>query len=213
MKDSDELTPLEIVQRLAYIAPAKINEIAKPGPHCVLATAVGVKVLRMFDINAVPFPVEVTVCNQQWMDWAKADFAPDGSPEEQLRRGAHIITNKPDWNGQTLPSLNPPSGRGWDGHLVVRVVDLNLLVDLDLGSFRRPTKGIIVPDSVVAPLTPQLTVVGGYGDGTTMTHVSYKPLVAPYADDYQTSRDWSEDHRYEDVVFDLEMRIRTLVVE
>lgn len=210
MTDSADLTPLEVIQRLAFIAPPRINEITKPGPHCILSTAIGILVLKQFDIQAVPFPVEVTVCNQAWMDWANEGF-PNSGPEEQERRGAHIITNRPDWQGGNLPSLNPVTGRGWDGHLVLRVD--KTLIDLDLGNFCRPTKGIVLPPSIVAPLSERLTVSGGYGDGQVMTHVHYQPLVAPYADEYLTSKDWTLHDRYEDVVFDIEMRIRTLVVE
>lgn len=200
------MTKSKIVQRLAEFGPPAIATRARPGPRCVLASSIGQMVLAEFGLDADPYVAEVTICNTAWVEWSKADYA--GGADEQVRRGAHIITNRPNWNGGTVPSLNPPTKAAWDGHLALRLDDT--LIDLDLGSFNRPTKGIVLPMSMVAALVND-QVCGEYNTGTgrgTVTHVLYRPLVASYAQKYLTSRDWTERERYDDMVEALVKRIR-----
>lgn len=197
------MTRTKILRRLSEVAPVLIAKIAKPGPHCVLSCAVGQMVLQRFGLEATPFPAEVSVANQEWIDWSTDDF--NGGAEEQMRLGAYLLTNRPQWDGGTLPSLNPTTSKPWDGHLALRLADT--LIDLDLASFARPTKGIVLPAVMVAPIVDD-RVVGSYHHGDRATMVQYAPLVAPYADDYQSSRDWVARDRYADVVAGIVKRMK-----
>jgi hypothetical protein len=184
----------ELLQRLVRVGPRLINSRAKPGPHCVLATSVGQMTLARVGIQAEPYPVQLTVCNRAWKDWVAAG-APGGR-EEQLRRGAYVITNAPDWQGASFMTIR--SAKPWDGHLVLRVPDgeRSWLVDLDVGSFRRPRQQIHVPLGLVAPLSNG-SVTGTCTMNGVETTVEYAPLDAPYRDDYLTARDWVERDRFE----------------
>jgi hypothetical protein len=202
------VTRTKILGRLARFAPPVLDTISKPGPRCVLASALGQETLAAFGISATPYVAQVTVANAAWVAWAEAGFP--GGVTEQLQRGAYLVNNAPDWKGGTLPSLNPVVRAPWDGHLALRVGqgdDSDLLVDLDLGALARPTKSIRLPPAVVAPL-----IQGRVSADVTMegvvSRVEYQPLVAPYADDYQTARDWVERDRFADLVCLLVKTIR-----
>jgi len=186
------------LERLVAIAPPAINQITKPGqPHCVLSTSVGLMVLDALGIQAEPYVAEIHICNKAWMDWADHNFA--GGREEQLRRGAYLLTNMPNWKGASFKSVKVD--KPWDGHLVLRVPDgeTTWLVDLDLGSFNRPQFNVKLPLGMMAKLRDN-TVVGTFTKDGTRTAVAYRPLVAPYAEDYQTARDWVERDRFADIV-------------
>ena len=182
-----------VLERLVKIAPPLIDSISQ-GPHCVMATSVGQMVLERLGIAALPYPVEVAICNRAWMQW-KAD-GHQGGIVEQERRGAYILTNTPNWKGASFQTVK--SAKPWDGHLVLRVPDGDRawLVDLDLGSFNRPNRDISLPGGLVAPLAANGTVYGTFTHGAVETTVEYGPLVAPYRDDYLTARDWQRRGRF-----------------
>jgi hypothetical protein len=202
-----EVQRLRILEALVDVAPPLIDRITKPGPHCVLSTRVGQLALAVFGVAAKPFPVELSIFNDAWRQWGDEGYV--GGADEQVRRGAYLLTNTPNWQGGELPSLNPASGpRPWDGHLVLRVE--NWLIDLDLGQMARPTKGMHLPSAIVAPLDAD-AVDGSFTEQTTgtTTHVAYKPLVAPYAEDYRRSKDWTRDTvEYTDVVIEIARQMR-----
>ena len=182
-----------VLERLVQVGPDFITTFTKPGPHCVMATTIGQMVLARKGIVAHPYPVEVVICNQAWVDWSEDKYR--GGAEEQIRRGAYILSNTPHFNGRTFRSV--VSDNPWDGHLVLRVPDGEKawLLDLDMGSFNRPQHGICLPGGVLAPLTDGC-VHGTFTDHRNCpTSVEYGPLDAPYKDDYQTARDWVERDR------------------
>lgn len=193
---------------LAQIAPPQINAMCAPGvPHCVAATAIGQMVLGALGIPALPFPVQFTICNQAWMDWAKDDFPGGHEPGEQLRRGAYILSNAPDWKGPSF--MTKIIKKPWDGHLVLTVASrewtgrsVRYLIDLDLGSYSRPQHGIVLPLGFVAAFHKD-HVVGTLDNGGQRAHLAYQPLVAPYAEDYQQAKDWTARYRYTGVVADI----------
>jgi hypothetical protein len=193
------LSPTKVLlDRLVHIAPPVIDRIAKPEiPHCVLSSAIGYDVLARLGIAAEPFPVELTIHNEAWAAWV-ADGAPGGH-EEQMRRGAYLLTNMPNWRGKsfTRVKLDKP----WDGHLVLRVPDGDAawLVDLNIGAFTRPLRSVYLPDAMVAPLFGD-RVEGTYTDRGVVTTVGYKPLVAEYAMGFETARDWAARDRFADTV-------------
>lgn len=198
------MTKSKILKRLAEFGPPIINETCKPGPHCILSSAVGQMALERLGVRSEPYAAEVLICNKAWVEWSKFEFA--GGKEAQLERGAYMISNRPNFTGETLPSLNPTTGPAWDGHLALRSGEW--LIDLDLGNFSRPTKNIWLPPSMVAPLSADNTVEGEYHIDQHQVYVRYSPLVAPYADDYLTSKDWLLRDRYEDRVVAIVNKIR-----
>jgi hypothetical protein len=197
------VTRTKILKRLATYVPIVLSGTTKPGPHCVLSSAIGQMVLARFGIQADPFVAEVMICNEAWVHWAEDDFV--GGRDAQEARGAYMITNRPGPD-VSLPSLNPVTGPAWDGHLALRVDDR--LVDLDLGNFARPTKNIYLPPAFVAPFRADNQVIGECHMHGHVTVVHYKPLVAPYADDYLTSKDWTMRDRYAEEVSVLATAIR-----
>jgi hypothetical protein len=199
---------VEVLNRLVAVGPTIINKYVRPGPHCVLATSLGQMTLARFGIHAEPFVAEVTVFNQAWADWGEAGH--DGGREEQLRRGAYILSNAPDWAGQSFKTSE--THKPWDGHLALKVPDgreHRWLLDLDLGSFNRPQHNILLPGGLLAPLSVGDCLSGVLENSETHTRTSlvYKPLVAPYANDYLTARDWVERDRFTDHVDELEAAI------
>jgi hypothetical protein len=198
------MTKSKILKRLAKFAPPIINETCKPGPHCILSSAVGQMVLERLGVLCVPYSAEIFMCNKAWIEWSKFDF--EGGKEAQLERGAYMISNRPHFTGEQAPSLNPVTGPAWDGHLALRSGEW--LIDLDLGNFSRPTKNIWLPPSFVAPLDENNTIEGEYHVDQHMVFVRYAPMVAPFADDYVNSKDWTLRDRYEDRVVAIVKKIR-----
>lgn len=197
-----------LLGRVAQVAPPIIAAASKPGPHCVLASAVGQMVLDTYGIPADPWSVEIMVFNEAWKQWGdEADFA--GGVEEQGRRGAYMLSNSPEWQGASMPMQGPQPDKAWDGHLVLRVVnpsnplDHPWLLDLDAGSFRRPAQQIDLPGGLVVPIHEEI-VLGSVArvDGPR-THVGYRPMVSPFADDYRTAGDWVQRERYAWLVHDI----------
>ena len=187
-----------ILDRLVRVVPKALEQITKPGPHCVLSTSVGQTVLERLGIPSEPYPVEIKICNQAWMEWAEDNYA--GGREAQLRRGAYLLCNSPNWQGASFKSVIVD--KPWDGHLVLKVPDGDRvwLVDLDIGAFSRPAQNVRLPSAMLAVLPSDGQLAGTFTKGLTQTHVVYAPLVAPYRDDYQTSRDWVERDRFAEVI-------------
>lgn len=198
------MTLTKILNRLVTVGPEVINRFTKPGPHCVLASAVGQMALARFGVEAEAYPVAVIVCNQAWVDWRDSDY--QGGVAEQQRRGAYLLSNTPDFKGQQFSTIK--IAKPWDGHLVLRVRKANVLIDLDLGSFNRPQHNIVLPGGIVAPLSDEGFVSGTFTDNGITTTIGYAPLVAPYANDYLTSRDWAERDRFAEHVAELVRAMR-----
>lgn len=198
------MTKSKILKRLAEFGPPLIAKTTKPGPYCVLSCAVGQLALAKFGLVAEPYVAEVTICNAAWVAWTKEDRA--GGMDAALERGAYLMSNRPNFTGGTLPSMIPPTSAAWDGHLALRCG--RFLIDLALGAFTRPTKNIWLPPSFVAPIGEDGSVEGEFHVDHHVTLVRYVPLVAPYADDYLTSKDWTLRDRYEDRVAALVKKIR-----
>jgi hypothetical protein len=180
-----------ILRALTQVAPPVIRAHSTGGPCCILATRVGQQALAVFGIAATPFPVVLSICNDAWIRWGEDGYP--GGTAEQLRRGAHLITNTPDWHGQSMPSQNPARSRPWDGHLVLRVD--TMLIDLDLGAMSRPQNRIVLPATIIAPLTDDERVSASYGNATQAAHLLYYPLRTPDAYDYALAGDWTADVR------------------
>lgn len=207
------MMPYQLIKQLAQVAPAIISRNAKPGAHCVIATAIGQMVLADAHVLSEAMAVQVVVCNHEWMVWGQDGW--QGGVREQLRRGAYMMTNAPSWSGGSMP---PPTtvSSPWDGHLVLRVPGVvheaghSVLVDLDFGSFNRPKHRIHVPSGLVMPLMGEAGVEGTLMEGGYQTHFAYSPLVAAYADDYLRAKDWVDRARYVEIVAEIRGAIQGL---
>jgi hypothetical protein len=185
------------LHQMADLVPSLINRFTVPGPHCVLATTVGQMLLARFGIRAEPYSVSVMICNEAWVQWDAAKRP--GGVDEQMRRGAYLLSNQPHFEGTSFNTGQVPPDKAWDGHLVLKVVDgaKTWLVDLDLGSFNRPAHHIHLPGGIVAPLSKAGAVTGVYEDEAGYkTTVAYWPMTASYAHDYMTAKDWVDRDRF-----------------
>jgi Fe-S-cluster containining protein len=182
------LTASTIVARLVRYAPAAIAQHAKPQPRCVLATRIGLDTLRRFGLTAAPRLVVVDVINAAYLQWLRDGAA--GGDDEQLARGAWILTNDPIKRGGALPAHGPPVSSPWAGHLAIAVA--GQLVDLDAQQFARPARGIATPPAIALPW-----------DGVAAAHelpdggaIAYRPWPAGYPiDDWRHAPDWTADVR------------------
>ncbi len=202
------MTTTKILTRLVYYAPPVLHERANPGGRCVLATRLGIDVLARFGLHAEPHVVVAEIANAAYIQWIE-DGAPGGD-QEQLARGAWLVSNDPakrrPHGGHELPAQVPPPKAPWDGHLVLVVRDRqrDLLVDLDVQQFARPTRGIVPPPALVLPWNGDLTGSEFRQGGGAC---AYRPWPAdqPIAD-FRTAPDWQRDLR--DIVDPLVRAVR-----
>lgn len=118
---------------ISRLGPAYAGLVTVQGPACILATAIGIDVLKEFGIEARPLSVQVDVVNRAWLDGdvAAAWRLSAGYPPEEAAKMLAPRTNVP-----TSP---------WDGHLVIELVGRAALLDLDLKQMARPRHRIVVP--------------------------------------------------------------------
>jgi hypothetical protein len=159
------VTKSKVISRLVELQPPILDAWLAERSRCILATAIGIDVLRHFDIDARPVSVQMDLWNKPWVDWVRAGKPGEGTITAVLdleRRGGYMLSAG-DSSVPVPGGLQP--GR-WDGHLMVEVPGPTaLLIDLDLQQFRRPAKGFNLPAAVVFHLTdPQgaeFTIPGG----------------------------------------------------
>lgn len=137
------MTRLKVLKRLVRFAQPVLQRERLEHARCILATAVGVDALAAFGIPARPLSVDVWVVNQPWLDWRDRD--PEGPQPADAWLLAGGVGQPKD--APTAPPLVPRSLKPWDGHLVVEVPSMKVLLDLDLRAMARPTKGITLPDA------------------------------------------------------------------
>ena len=123
------MSTAEILERLIETAPAVIAATAKPevAGRCILATRLGLEVLRACGVQAEPWPVEALALNAAGVAWE--DRGRQGDPRAL---GVRILHVSPD-----------AEGPGIGGHLLIRVRAADLpggwaVVDLDARQFQRP---------------------------------------------------------------------------
>lgn len=185
------MTETKILKRLAAFGPPIIDRGSKPtGGHCVLATRVGIMALRHFGIQAQPLPVRLVIHNAVVVallervrepsadDWAAAKAA----------------------GGWTVDVGHPEApGDGWTGHLVVHVPTHQLLMDLDLGQYARPTKQIKVCSGQVFSWPHGTEIREWPLPGGGILAIKEEPFNQTYL----TARDWNvydDDPLVQDVV-------------
>lgn len=144
------MTGLKVIRALVRHIQPVLTLVPLERSRCVLTTAVGIDVLRHFDIKARPLSVRVELVNGAFRQWADEGYP--GGEAAGLARGAwSLMAGDPGQRatdgGGAAPLVEPPS-HAWDGHLVVDVPFFGLFLDLDLQQMNRPTKNIRVPPAM-----------------------------------------------------------------
>ena len=135
------MTPAQaaVVEALVECAPPVIAALATEPRRCLLASALGLEVLRYYEVPARPVLAFVGCLNAAWVEHVERRHAAGLAmlPEAEVRAtGAHCVI-----------ASNLAVGPGISGHVLLRLE--GALVDLDMQQFRRPQHAIHVPDAAV----------------------------------------------------------------
>jgi hypothetical protein len=138
---------------------------------CILATRVGIEVLRYFGVPASAVSTALCVLNAEYITWQQA-----GS-QEPLPPEAHSIG--------VDPAAVPTQPR-YRGHLVL-VTDDNTMIDLTLPQVNRPHKGIELQPLVARVPKDFRTNTSWFATKNAGCEVAYQPF-----DDrtYKEAPDW-----------------------
>lgn len=190
-----------IISQVADVLPPIVDAICRPGPHCVLSSALGQMVLARFSITAKPWPCTLRVANHACATW-EAEGRPGGA-EEACRRGAYLITNSPnDPMGDRRPVFAP-----WDGHLVLRVG--HRLIDLNVGAFTRPDHDIQLPQAMTLQVMREEAKTTWHPPTGGPVQLHYRPLEGPIRNAYRTAKDWTQRERLRPELLEVISRIRS----
>jgi hypothetical protein len=132
------MTRAKVVGRLIAFTPPVLDACCQPIGRCILATAVGIEVLRAFDIDAAPLSVNVTLANAQY----RQVLGRGGDAATAVARGGHLMLSANAAGGAV-------QANEWGGHLVIAVPSQSVLLDLDSRQFNRPRERIIVPPASI----------------------------------------------------------------
>lgn len=166
-----------LLDRLCEIAPPVMDEFYSDR-RCIAATKTAVEVLGYFGISARPVKTMTIAGNQAWEKWLAAD-KPEPTPDEVWAVGTDL------------------AGGDYPGHLVA-IVDLHgvkngALLDLSVGQFSRPERGLLLPRAVWFPLDAESydkdRAVIGYADDQTgaESYLVYRFLPER---DWTRAKDW-----------------------
>lgn len=125
----------EVPVELARRNPPELLRQAGRG-SCVQGVRVGLEALSYFGISAKPLVTLMITGNQSWVEWM-ADGSPEPMPDEAWSVG--------------IDSRVKPGDRGFPGHLVIEID--GQILDLDAGFYSRPQHGMIIPPTVLVPIT------------------------------------------------------------
>jgi hypothetical protein len=122
-------SPVYRLIRTASLLVGELHPFLRGGldgtPHraarCIASSRALITLLKRFDIPAKPMPVDVEVYNSVAFEW-KQQGAPYPSP-----RGARSVAINPD---------EGVAGKGWNGHLIVRVAK-RWMIDANPQQFER----------------------------------------------------------------------------
>lgn len=121
------------------------DDVGISASSCVWATRAGIEVLRHFGIRARPLSVSIGVYNAGAVAQVVAAGRPLSAEEMDWDRGWAVGT---DPDQPALPAA--PGRKAWNGHLIVEVPALDVLVDLSLDQYARPIKNLVVVPSAFA---------------------------------------------------------------
>ncbi len=181
-------------------------EVFKLHPHlapnrCILATAVGLDVLKHFGLLARPLSVKVAVLSPAWVRWHQAG-RPNLTLMELADLGVWALTcGFPPDPGMTL-GASVPGNNAWNGHLLIEVPAVKQLVDLNTGQFSRPAKDILFPAVMAWDWNGQV-VSREFGHGMAIR-------IEPKRDDvsYTAAVDWWNVDRRRPIVDEIVKLVR-----
>jgi hypothetical protein len=183
------VTRAKTLERLIRYAPPILERAAKTRARCILATAVGLDVLRAFDIPAAPLAVHVVLANRAYLRALDRGASIAGA----IVCGGHVLETAP-------PDYTDRDANMWAGHLVI--CTHGALVDLDLQQMQRPQHGLELPAAAQFP----------WRDGLRAREFPIAGAVIRYEvlDDrtYEQSGDWYLPHRRAPIVGDVCRAIR-----
>jgi hypothetical protein len=161
---------------------------------CIASTRVVIRVLRHFDILALPFPCALLVYNAQFK---RAVLAGDLPPTDGTMFAKWCDTREA-WSVGV--GLKPnEEHKGYVGHLVAVLPKQKVLIDASADQANRPHKGIVLPKAVVLSVTEGF-LKGGEREECSVNGCAliYQPELAKR--DYLKSPDWIEKYRTRDVI-------------
>lgn len=130
----------EATQREGFIIASLINNLprvmeqaTRMPNHCIAATAVAVEVFKRLGMPARPTPVNVSVFNDSGWKHYRRGLLPPQWPEEAWSVGV----------GYDPKKIYSDDGN-WNGHLIVRLPELNVLIDFNCSAISRPKRGIVL---------------------------------------------------------------------
>lgn len=140
-----------IVDTVAHVVPKVLDTITTGPNYCVLATRVGIEVLRAYNVRCQPLAVKLDALPPVYVERMKQGRRPDAPGEdvdEWKEAGAYGVTL-----GRTEEIDGPDAEYvGWDGHVGILVFGPTamspntgrLFVDLTLKQVQRPERNLIV---------------------------------------------------------------------
>jgi hypothetical protein len=184
-----------IIQRIGdVVRPAMLTRFR---PDCCVATARALtRTFERVGVAAEPVPVTVAVFSPGFFDALKREGAPKWGDRTAVvewcnRTGVYSVGAGPG----AVPGLN-----GFNGHVVVRVPRLSIILDGSIDQMNRPERGIVLPPAFALRLGRR------EAEFVRREPVSV-PLGACYVcyqriDDFsfQNGPDWRETSRTDEIV-------------
>lgn len=170
---------------------------------CIASTAIGIKVLTRFGIEAWPVPVAMSAYNRIFLEMLQHTQGHPPSEEEQRawgRRGAWVVE---------VDENHSDDGR-FAGHLAIGVN--GYLLDLSLDQATRPHKALYLEP--LATPTPEGFYAGRdeHGHEAVAHAMCHDALVVyryrPSMTKFEASPDWTRPERHEGPARTIEQRIR-----
>lgn len=188
---------LEVTEALGRTAPMILDSMEVVPNHCILATALGLRVLQRIGIPSNAMVVNAQYGNDAWVRWGREmQFQGDPRDPNHPYHDAWIVEIDP---------AQPSDPGNWSGHLVIHFFHAgqNYFLDLTTGQFNRPAKGINVPRASILKARRVRGILG---------HVSSNAGYSCFYEerrghtDYKDRSDWvkvMKTPEYDRVVFEM----------
>lgn len=127
------------LDRFADVTRAEILRWWRPN-SCIVSTRLGLEVLKYFGVGAAAQAVTVAAFTK-----AAAAAIIAGENPRDFGHSVGIA-------GTDEITMQPDGRRSWDGHLVIRLTQQPVLIDLSADQLDRPQRGLRVPQPIIAPI-------------------------------------------------------------